>query len=83
MQMPINFINLPEWNKNVSDSGYLLSVQIKNRPITLIKYSKSNLKLKFSSTRITNLFLFVFSKNSNRREKIVINTYLITKVKTN
>ena len=65
--MPINFINLPDWNKNVSDSGYLLSVQIKNRPITLIKYSKSNLKLKFSSTRITNLFLFIFSKSSNRR----------------
>jgi len=65
--MPINFINLPEWNKNVSDSGYLLSVQIKNRPITLIKYSKSNLKLKFSSARITDLFLFIFSKSSNRR----------------
>jgi len=65
--MPINFINLPEWNKNVSDRGYLLSIQIKNRPITLIKYSKSNLKLKFSSTRITNLFLFIFSKSSNRR----------------
>gem|GEM_PF-1769562 len=67
MQMPINFINLPEWNKNVSDRGYLFSIQIKNRPITLIKYSKSNLKLKFSSTRITNLFLFIFSKSSNRR----------------
>jgi len=65
--MPINFINLPEWNKNVSDRGYLFSIQIKNRPITLIKYSKSNLKLKFSSTRITNLFLFIFSKSSNRR----------------
>jgi hypothetical protein len=65
--MPINFINLPEWNKNVSDRGYLLSIQIKNRPITLIKYSKSNIKLKFSSTRITNLFLFIFSKSSNRR----------------
>ena len=61
--MPINFINLPEWNKNVSDRGYLLSIQIKNRPITLIKYSKSNIKLKFSSTRITNLFLFIFYKS--------------------
>ena len=67
MQMPINFINLPEWNKDVNDRGYLLSIQIKNRPITLIKYSKSNIKLKFSSTRITNLFLFIFSKSSNRR----------------
>ena len=58
--MPINFINLPDWNKNVSDSGYLLSVQIKNRPITLIKYSKSILKLKFSSARITDLFFIYF-----------------------